>query len=179
MANHGNVQIIPEHEYNADIEDEDERMHIQGSFSLKLLSSTLVTFETNNNINIAVLKKKLGEGDESEEHQDQLSQKDVKTAKKKSAQKRKRNQKNKKSGDDEEEEDEMLLSEDEASEDAATLKRKAKGKAKRRGSDDEEEEEVEGGEDEEEEEVELVRRKKTTTTKKGPARGSRKGRKGA
>jgi hypothetical protein len=25
LANHGNVQIIPEFEYNADVEDEDER----------------------------------------------------------------------------------------------------------------------------------------------------------
>lgn len=178
LANHGNVQIIPEHEYDADVEDEDERMHIQGSFSLKLMSSTLVTFETNNNINIAVLKKKLGEGDESEEHQDQLSQKDGKTAKKKSAQKRKRNEKNKKSDDEEEEEeDEMLLSEDEAEGTSATLKRKAKGKAKRRDSD-EEDDEVEA-EEEEEEEAELVGRKKKTTTKGGSARGSRKGRKGA
>jgi len=66
LANHGNVEILPDTEYTDLIEEEDERMHIKGSFSLKLISSTLVTFETNNNINIAVLQKKLGEGDDVE-----------------------------------------------------------------------------------------------------------------
>lgn len=122
---------------NVDVIASTYRMDIKGSFKLKLLSSTLVTFETNNNINIAVLKKKIGEGDESEENHEQP--KGRKGAK---ASKRKRNQ-SKDEGDEEEGgEDEMVVSDEEPTTTSRTAKN-VKSRTFDKDEDDDVEEEME------------------------------------